>query len=134
MATVNVAVTINSTNVLTTPVSLGASMALEADSGTIIRAKVADTSGAGSGITVYKANDKETSAYLFVRNMSTEHEDYIYIYNDTDTDASVAKLAGGQFAFIPVAVDKTFKAYGTKVNQIVEYGVFGLDNPANTLG
>jgi hypothetical protein len=46
----------------------------------------------------------------------------------------VAKIAGGQFAFIPVAVDKTFKAYGTKVNQTIEYGVFGYDNPANTLG
>ena len=81
----------------------------------MIRAKVAATSGAGSGITVYKADDKDTSAS--VSNLATEHEDFIYVYNDTDSDASVAKIAGGQFAFIPVAVDKTFKAYGTKTNQ-----------------
>jgi len=56
------------------------------------------------------------------------------VYNDTDSDASVAKIGGGQFAFIPVAVDKTFKVYATKTNQLVEYGVFGNDDPSNTLG
>jgi len=134
MARVRVTLSLSSDDVLTTNLSLSVTSTLAADSGTMIRAKVADTSGAGSGITVYKADDKDTSAYVYVNNLAPEYEDYIYVYNDTDTDASVAKIAGGQFAFIPVAVDKTFKAYGTKVNQVIEYGVFGLDNPANTLG
>lgn len=134
MATVRVTLGITSADVMSTALGLNVTTALVADSGTMIRAKVADTSGAGSGITVYKANDKDTSAYVYVKNMATEHEDYIYIYNDTDSDASVAKIAGGQFAFIPIAVDKTFKAYGTKVNQLIEYGVFGMDDPSNTLG
>jgi hypothetical protein len=119
MASVRVTLGISSADVLSTALGLNVATTLVADSGTMIRAKVAATSGAGSGITVYKADDKDTSAYVYVSNLATEHEDYI---------------AGGQFAFIPVAVDKTFKAYGTKVNQTIEYGVFGYDNPANTLG
>jgi hypothetical protein len=134
MATVSVTLGISSPDVLSTTVALNTAAALTVDSGTIIRAKVASTSGAGAGVTVYKADDKTVSAYVFVRNLATDLEDFIYVYNDTDSDASVAKIGGGQFAFIPVAVDKTFKVYATKVNQLVEYGVFGNDDPANTLG
>lgn len=134
MATVNVTLGVSSPDVLSTTVALSASASLTVDSGTIIRAKVAATSGAGSGVTVYKADDKTVSAYVFVRNLASDLEDFVYVYNDTDSDASVAKIGGGQFAFIPVAVDKTFKVYATKTNQLVEYGVFGNDDPANTLG
>lgn len=134
MATVSVTLGISSPDVLSTTVALNTAAALTVDSGTIIRAKVASTSGAGAGVTVYKADDKTVSAYVFVRNLATDLEDFVYVYNDTDADASVAKIGGGQFAFIPVAVDKTFKVYATKVNQLVEYGVFGNDDPANTLG
>ena len=134
MATVNVTLGVSSPDVLSTTVALSASTSLTVDSGTIIRAKVAATSGAGSGVTVYKADDKTVSAYVFVRNLASDLEDFVYVYNDTDSDASVAKIGGGQFAFIPVAVDKTFKVYGTKTNQLVEYGVFGNDDPSNTLG
>jgi|TARA_R100001510_G_C7564636_1_gene143389 hypothetical protein len=134
MATVNVTLGVSSPDVLSTTVALSASTSLTVDSGTIIRAKVAATSGAGSGVTVYKADDKTVSAYVFVRNLAVDLEDFVYVYNDTDSDASVAKIGGGQFAFIPVAVDKTFKVYATKTNQLVEYGVFGNDDPSNTLG
>ncbi len=134
MATVNVTLGVSSPDVLSTTVALSATTSLTVDSGTIIRAKVAATSGAGSGVTVYKADDKTVSAYVFVRNLAVDLEDFVYVYNDTDSDASVAKIGGGQFAFIPVAVDKTFKVYATKTNQLVEYGVFGNDDPSNTLG
>jgi hypothetical protein len=134
MASVNVTLNISSPDVLSTNVALSSSSSLTVDSGTIIRAKVAATTGAGSGVTVYKEDDKMVSAYVFVRNLASELEDFVYVYNDTDSDASVAKIGGGQFAFIPVAVDKTFKVYATKENQLVEYGVFGNDDPANTLG
>ena len=134
MATVNVTLGVSSPDVLSTTVALSATTSLTVDSGTIIRAKVAATSGGGSGVTVYKADDKTVSAYVFVRNLAVDLEDFVYVYNDTDSDASVAKIGGGQFAFIPVAVDKTFKVYGTKTNQLVEYGVFGNDDPSNTLG
>ena len=154
MASVNVTLNISSPDVLSTNVALSSSSSLTVDSGTIIRARVADTTGAVAetsggagdgqlnGVTVYKTDDKKVSAYVFVRNLATDFEDFVYVYNSTDSDltfealveASVAKIGGGQFAFIPVAVDKTFKVYATKANQLVEYGVFGNDDPANTLG
>ena len=153
MASVTVVLGLNSSDVLSTNVNVAANMSLQADSGTIIRSKVADITGAVAesglgvgdgelnGVTVYKAGDKETRAYVFVRNMSEVLEDYIYVYNATDSDltysalveASVAKIGGGQFAFIPISVDTTFKAYATKANQIIEYGVFGMDDPSNIL-
>ena len=134
MATVNVTLGVSSPDVLSTTVALSTSTSLTVDSGTIIRAKVAATSGGGNGVTVYKSDDKKISAYVFVRNLASDLEDFVYVYNDTDSDASVAKIGGGQFAFIPVAVDKTFKVFATKANQLVEYGVFGNDDPSNTLG
>ena len=70
--------------------------------------------------------------------MSEEEEKYVYVYNDSDNDDLVAKIGGSEFAFIPVAVDKTFKAYysggNTNLQPMVEYAVFGLDNSDNTLG
>ena len=39
------------------------------------------------------------------------------LHNSTDTGA-VAKIGGGEFCYIPVPHDKTFKAYGTKANQM----------------
>ena len=34
--------------------------------------------------------------------------------------------------FVPVAIDGKFEVYGTRTNQLIEYGVFGLDNSAVT--
>lgn len=134
MGTVRSNLTISTTDVLSTAVNITASKNFSADSGVILRAKVAAVSGGGSGLTVYKADDKKISAYLYVRNLDAELENYLYLYNDTDSDAAVAKIGGGEFCYIPVPKDKTFKVYGTLVNQIVEYAVFGNDDPTNTLG
>ncbi len=134
MATVRVSLTLNSADVMSSALNLVSSVNLTADAGSMIRAKVAQTAVNANALVVYKADDKLDSAYLYVQNLDTEKENYIYIYQDTDNDDLVAKIGGGEFAFIPVAVDKTFKAYGTKVNQIIEYGVFGQDNPANNIG
>lgn len=106
---------------------------LMADAGSMIRAKVAQTAVNANALVVYKEDDKLTSAYLYVQNLDSEKENFIYIYQDTDNDDLVAKIGGGEFAFIPVAVNKTFKCYATKVDTMVEYGVFGLDSSAVTL-
>ena len=138
MPSVNVSLRISSSDVLTAPFSIAVEHAMEADSGAIIKAKLKSTTAEASALTVYKADDKLTSAYLYVKNMSDEDEKFVYVYNDTDNDDLVAKIGGGEFAFIPVAVDKTFKAYysgGTPSRQpMVEYAVFGYDNSDNTLG
>ena len=138
MPSVNVSLQLSSTDVLTAPFSIAVSHSLEADSGAIIKAKLKSTAAKSSALTLYKANDKTTSAYLYVKNMSEEEEKYVYVYNDSDNDDLVAKIGGSEFAFVPVAVDKTFKAYysggNTNLQPMVEYAVFGLDNSDNTLG
>jgi hypothetical protein len=133
MATVRASLTLNSADVMSSALNLVSSVTLTADAGSMIRAKVAQTAVNASALVVYKADDKLDSAYLYVQNLDTEKENYIYIYQDTDNDDLVAKIGGGEFAFIPVAVNKTFKCYATKVDTMVEYGVFGLDSSAVTL-
>ncbi len=133
MAEVRVSLSLGSSTVLTTPVSIQTVASVEADAGYVSRAKVLKTAVNSDALVVYKADDKLTSAYLYVKNLDTEKENYIYIYNDTDSDALVAKIAAQEFCFIPVAVDKTYKVYATRVDTLVEYAAFGLDSSAVTL-
>jgi hypothetical protein len=133
MATVRASLSLNSSDVLSSALALTATVNLVADAGSMIRAKVAQTAVNAGALVVYKADDKLTSAYLYVQNLDTEKENFIYVYQDTDNDDLVAKIGGGEFAFIPVAVNKTFKCYATRVDTMVEYGVFGLDSSAVTL-
>ena len=65
--------------------------------------------------------------------LADEREKYVYLYQDSDNDDVFAKIGGGEFAFIPVKVDKTIKAYATQVDTMVEFAVFGLDSSAVTL-
>jgi hypothetical protein len=128
MATLRATLTLNSASVLASPVSVSAEFSANADSGILSRAKVVKTAVNANALEVYTANDRTESAYLFVKNLELEKENYVYIYNDTDSDGLVAKVGGSEFCFIPVAVDKGYRVYGTKVDQMIEFGVFGLDS------
>jgi len=130
MATLRATLTLNSASVLASPVSVSAEFSANADSGILSRAKVVKTAVNANALEVYTANDRTESAYLFVKNLELEKENYVYIYNDTDSDGLVAKVGGSEFCFIPVAVDKGYRVYGTKVDQMIEFGVFGLDSSA----
>ena len=133
MGTVRSALTVASADVLATAVNITTSKSIPADSGIVLRAKVRGIA-AGDAMTVYKETEKDTSAYLYVKNMNPEREKYLYLINTTDANGAVAKIGGGEFCFIPVYIHKTYKVYGTQVDQMVEYMAFGQDNPANTLG
>jgi len=133
MGSLKVGITLVSNSVLSSPVNVTATTSATADSGVLVRAKVLKTSVHSDALVVYKADDKLVSGYLYVKNLETEKENYVYIYNDTDSDALVAKIAGSEFCFIPVAVNKTYKVYATKVDSLVDYAVFGLDSSAVTL-
>tara|TARA_Y100001938_G_C8048510_1_gene410303 strand:- start:412 stop:744 length:333 start_codon:yes stop_codon:yes gene_type:complete len=109
-------------------------MTINADSGHVQRVKVLGTAAGSDAITVYKASDKLENAYLYIKNMSAEKEKYIFVYADSSSDDPVVmKIGGGEFAFVPAKNDQTMKAYGTDVDQMVEYAVFGLDSSAVTL-
>ena len=130
MATLRATLTLSSASVLASPVNVSADFSGAADSGILSRAKVVKTAVDANALEVYTANDKTESAYLFIKNLETEKEMYVYIYNDTDSDGLVAKVGGSEFCFIPVAVNKSYRVYGTKGDQMVEFGVFGLDSSA----
>ena len=133
MGTLRATLALASGDVLTTPVALNVVQAAGADSGYIMRAKVLKTAVHDDALVVYKENDKLTSAYIYVKNMDPEREKYVYLYNDANSNDVFAKLAGGEFCFVPVAPDQTIKDYATRVDTIVELGVFGLDSSAVTL-
>ena len=83
---------------------------------------------------VYKANDKLENAYLFIRNLDAKKENYIYLRNETESDTALsAKIGGGEFAFLPIPPDKTVAVYATKVDTLVEFGVFGNDNSGTSI-
>jgi hypothetical protein len=133
MANVRASLTLNSTDVLSSQLGVTVASTLVVDSGSLIRAKVKGTAADTDDLAIYIADQCTERAYLYVRNLQANLEDYVFIHNDTDTGL-VAKIGGGEFAFIPVAVDKKYEVYGTKANSMIEYGVFGNDNSDNPYG
>lgn len=133
MGTLTASISLSSPDVLSSPVNVDLGVSVNADGGSIIRSKVAAT-GVTGAVTIYKANDKLESAYVYVKNMHEEKEKFAYVFADSATDDPVfLKLGGNEFAFMPVKNDVTLKAYVTQVDQIIEYGVFGLDSSSVTL-
>ncbi|MCW3977593.1 MAG: hypothetical protein NWE77_06640 [Candidatus Bathyarchaeota archaeon] len=133
MGSVRSTIKISTVDVLASNIDISAGVTLVADSGNVQRLKVLGTSAGASAQTLHKANEKLNRAYLYVKNLGKETEKYAYVYADTATDDPVlAKLAGGEFCFMPVDPAVTLKIYGTDVDQIVEFAVFGLDSSAVT--
>ena len=133
MATLTVSLTIYSLDVLSTNLGLSLQKSISVDSGNIIRAKVKGTAADSNDLAVYVANQCSDRAYLYIKNLELELENYIYVHNDTDTGL-VAKIGGGEFAFIPINPDKKHEVYATRVDTMIEYGVFGNDDSANQYG
>jgi predicted ThiF/HesA family dinucleotide-utilizing enzyme len=134
MGTLRAVLTLASSNILSTALNINVQSTVDADSGNVIRGKILGTAAGSSAVTIYKASDKVGNAYVFIKNMDPERENYIYVYADTSSDDPVImKIAGGEFAFFPAKSDQVLKAYGTKIDTVVEYGVFGQDSSAVTL-
>lgn len=132
MGSVRVRISVDSQDVFSTPINIDQVFQLLADGGNVMRQKVAAVAAGASALTLYKASDKLVTAYAFVRNLSGEKEDFIYAYNDANDDLFL-KLGGGEIAFIPLPNDQDIKVYGTKVDQLIEFAVFGLDSSSVTL-
>ena len=133
MGNLRVGLSLNSTDLLSSALNISVATSLIVDSGSLIRAKVKGTDRDSDDLAIYIVNQCSDRAYLYVKNLDSQLENYIYIHNDTDTGL-VAKVGGGEFAFIPVAVDKKYEVYGTKIDTLIEYGVFGNDNSAAPYG
>jgi len=133
MGNLRVGLSLNSTDLLSSSLNISVATSLIVDSGSLIRAKVLGTVADSNDLAIYIVNQCSDRAYVYVKNLDSQLENYIYIHNDTDTGL-VAKIGGGEFAFIPLAVDKKYEVYGTKIDTLIEYGVFGNDNSAAPYG
>jgi len=133
MGTVRVTLRLSSSDVLSTPLEVSCVSELSADSGAIQRVKVLGTQPGNTAQAIHKANQSSERAYLYVKNISPVFEEFVYIYENAD-DTEIAKIGGGEFCFIPVDPSADLFAYGTRIDQLIEFGTFGLDSSAVRFG
>ena len=129
MATLTPTLTLVSTDLLTAELSLSTNTSVTASHTTgLARAPITSTAvGTASGqVTLYTGDDYAAIAYLYIKNTDSTATDYVYVYKDGGTD-NWLKLAGGDWAFLPLIADDTLKAWATTSGTIVEWMVVGTD-------
>ena len=131
MADIKASISFSSQNALSYPFFIEAQFSGLVDSGHTIRTKVLGTAQGSDAVTVSKANDKKDVAYLYVRNLSAEQEKTATVYTGT---TNIAHIGGGEFLLMPAAPDIDFKVFVSKVGQMIEYAVFGVDDTQANLG
>tara|TARA_R100000742_G_C4190978_1_gene23079 strand:+ start:72 stop:473 length:402 start_codon:yes stop_codon:yes gene_type:complete len=132
MATITADITLTSTDVLSDDLSLTVSKDITiADMATtgLARAKVQATAVHATATVLYTADDFAAGPYLYIKNTHGTAGEYIWVYDDTTSgDPVILKMAGGDWAFMPLKGDKTIKAYAPSGNNpFVEWMVFGTD-------
>ena len=131
MATTTNTLTLTSSDLLSDSLSLSAAMTITASNTTgLARRPITSTAvGTASGqVTIYTADDFAAIAYVYLKNTDSTATDYIYVFDDTTSgDPVILKLAGGDWAFMPVIADKTLKAYATTSGTILEFMIIGTD-------
>ena len=138
MATTTATITLSSTDLLSDELALtstatltqtGTATGVEDTTG-LARAKVTSTAkGTASGqITLYTADDFAAIPYLYIKNLDTTAGNKIFIYDDTTSgDPLQFQLDAGDWGFIPMHGDKTYKAYATTNPTSIEFMVIGKD-------
>ena len=138
MATTTATITLSSVDLLTDELALtttatltqtGTATGIEDTTG-LARAKVISTAKAtASGqVTLYTADDFAAIPYLYIKNLDTTAGNKIFIYDDTTTgDPLQFQLDAGDWGFIPMHGDKTYKAYATTNPTSIEFMVIGKD-------
>ena len=91
MGNVRVGLSLSSTDILSSALNLSVATSLLVDSGSLIRTKVLGTAADSNDLAIYIANQCSDRAYLYIKNLDSQLENYIYIHNDTDTGL-VAKI------------------------------------------
>ena len=139
MATTIATITLSSADLLSNNISFSTSTSLtQAGTSTGIeyttglsRKKVTSTAkGTASGqVTLYTADDFAAIPYLYIKNTATTAGHKIYVYDDsTSGDPIQFQLDAGDWGFIPMHGDKTYKAYSPGGNDPkVEWMVMGTD-------
>ena len=139
MATTTATITLSSRDLLSDELALtttatltqtGTATGIEHTTG-LSRKKVTSTAkGTASGqVTLYTADDFAAIPYLYVKNTATTAGHKIYIYDDSSTNDPIQfQLDAGDWGFIPMHGDKTYKAYAPGgYDPTVEWMVMGKD-------
>ena len=129
MASLRATINLLSTDLISTSdLSLEVQSELSPTHGGIVKAVVKATAKGTDATTLYTADDFAAIAYLYIKNLDTTSTDYIWVYDDTSSgDPRLLKLAGGDWAWMPLVGDLTMRAYATTNPTDIEYGVFGVD-------
>ena len=139
MATTTATFTLSSADLLSDELALSTTCTLTQtttstgveDTTGLNRKKITSTAkGTASGqVTLYTADDFAAIPYLYVKNLATTAGHRIYIYDDTTSgDPLQFQLDAGDWGFIPMHGDKTYKAYSPGGNDpTVEWRVIGQD-------
>ena len=132
MATTTAAFTLTSTDLLTDDLALSTTQTLynsPAYTTGLQRLKVQATAVHSTATILYTADDFAASPYIYIKNTDTTSTEYIWVYDDsTSGDPVILKLAGGDWAFMPLKGDKTLKAYAPSGgNPTIEFMVIGTD-------
>ena len=131
MATVSATITLSSAagDLTSNALTLSGSNAISCSETTgLARMKVIKTAVHADALVLYTASDYSAPAYIYIKNTDSTATDYIYVYDGTTTgDPVILKLAGGDWAFMPLNAGLTLKAYATTNPTIVEWMVFGAD-------
>jgi|TARA_R100001443_G_C3265029_1_gene156565 hypothetical protein len=139
MATTTATITLSSADLLSNNIAFststnltqtGTATGIEYTTG-LSRKKVTSTAkGTASGqVTLYTADDFAAIPYLYIKNTATTAGHKIYVYDDTTSgDPIQFQLDAGDWGFIPMHGDKTYKAYSPGGNDPkVEWMVMGTD-------
>ena len=138
MARTTATITISSTDLLTDELALSTTCTLTKtttatgieDTTGLNRKKITSTAkGTASGqVTLYTADDFAAIPYLYIKNLATTAGHRIYVYDDTSTgDPLQFQLDAGDWGFIPMHGDKTYKAYASNDPTSIEFMVMGQD-------
>tara|TARA_Y100000589_G_C27036365_1_gene581231 strand:+ start:142 stop:561 length:420 start_codon:yes stop_codon:yes gene_type:complete len=138
MATTTATITLSSTDLLSDELALTSTATLTKtttatgieDTTGLSRKKITSTDkGTASGqVTLYTADDFAAIPYLYIKNLDTTAGNRIFVYDDTSTgDPLQFQLDAGDWGFIPMHGDKTYKAYATTNPTTIEFMVLGQD-------
>ena len=129
MATTTAKISLISSDLVSDAINFTQSASITASHTTgLARAPITSTAvGTASGqVTLYTGDDYAAIAYLYIKNTDATATDYIYVYKDGGTD-NWLKLAGGDWAFLPLIADDTLKAWATTGGTVVEWMIIGTD-------
>ena len=129
MATTIATITLSSSTLLTDSLNLSVAMTVTgSDTTGIARTKAGGAKANASNALLYTAADFATEGYMYIKNVDADLA--ITVWADTTTDnPDVIKLKAGEWAFIPIAVGTTYKAYPTlgSGTPYIEWLVYGTE-------